>query len=273
MLVYRVEDTPRAYLDLAWNAFFASRGRGVSMDAHFPWLKGGGRDDRSFCIAVDGQPAAMLVLRRGMIEHAGQAWDFYAIGLVCTAPAYQKRGLASRVMGAALDAVEAGAPVLLWTSRRDYYARFGFEPIDPTLVVSCHFPADHPTTGSERADWRPGTEPSPLFGGMRGLPSFTEGAYQLRLAATDKVSFIISAGPKPALLSMTAPPLVAAEALASLGFEELLLNLPRSSLLLDALRAHGARMKVRATGIAMWRPGRCNRAKIAQWDIPLLDRF
>jgi len=271
---YRVQDTPPPFLNLAWHIFFSSRGRGVSMDAHFPWLKAGGRDDRTWCIEEMGQPAAMLVMRKGVIQdEEGAAIDFHAIGLVCTAPAFGKRGFASRLVEVALKSAGDGTPVLLWTSQHDFYARFGFQLIDPTLMVACEFANGSQTAAVERTDWQREERYSACFGGPRGLPAFVEGAQRTWSWVHPKASFILSTGHIPSMLDMDAPTETAAEAIAALGIERMVLNMPRETPLLAALKERGARVVPRPTDIAMWRPGRFDPLMIGRWDIPLLDRF
>ena len=271
---YRAEETPAPFLDLAWRVFFASRSRGVSMEAHFPWLKGGGREDRTWCLEEEGRPAAMLAVRKGVIDTGDmRPVEFHAIGLVCTAPAFQRRGLASRLVEAVLRLIGPDAPVLLWTSKHDFYAKFGFQLADPTLVAECNFRTGRSQVAMHRTDWRREEQQSRCFGGTRGLPAFVQGAERVWPAGHPNTSFVLSTSPTPALLDMEVSPQGEAEAIALLGLARVTLNLFRRTSLLDELKEQGAQVTSRATNIAMWRPGRFELATIANWDIPLLDRF
>lgn len=270
--------TPGAFLTMAWDVFFASRGRGVSLDAHFPWLAGGGRDDRAFCIEQDGHPAAMLMVREGILGGPDGGLRFHAIGLVCTAPAFRQRGLAGRLMDAALEDV-GRLPVLLWTSQHGFYERWGFEVADPTLVVACRMsPAS--SHSPEQSDW-PGGDTSFLFGGPRGLPSFVRRAARVGAGRPDVAeaggagaSLVVSEGNDvPVVLSLDGPAPAVADLVASLGARELVLNLPRPGPVLEELRVRGASLALQPTNIAMWRFPDADASAITHWDVPLLDRF
>jgi GNAT superfamily N-acetyltransferase len=255
-----VEAMPAAFRELAWHVFFASRGRGVSLDAHFPWLRGGGRDDRAWHLTDGGQPAAMLCVRHGILEGT----PFRAIGLVCTAPAFERRGHATRLLEAALDAA-GDAPVLLWTGQHGFYARLGFELIDPTLVATCTFPPAATAAAWLRREWAGPKRVSAVFGGPRGLPTFATAVERWE-------------GPQGSLLLTPADPPIVLDMdedadLASVGAAQLVVNLPRRTPWLDRMGEAGVSVTVRETRIAMWRPGRIDRRTIAGWDVPLLDRF
>ncbi|OWK27839.1 GNAT family N-acetyltransferase [Sphingomonas dokdonensis] len=270
----RVEDTPGPFRDLAWQVFFASRGRGVSLDAHFPWIGGGGRDDRSWLMEVDGRPAAMLCVRRGIVADV----HFSAIGLVCTAPDFERRGFATRLLKTALDAIGEDAPVLLWTSQHAFYARLGFELIDPTLVAACVFPpeiaVDRHGTCWQRYDWTARDRVSPCFGGQRGVPTFVTSVERWSLIDDPAEFLVLSPGDKaPIVLEMGLCGEAVARELAALKVARAVLNLPRHVPAIDQLQAAGVGVAMRETAIAMWRPGRFDREEIMQWDIPLLDRF
>lgn len=267
----RVEETPAPFRDLAWQVFFAGRGRGVSLDAHFPWLRGGGCDDRSWLLEVNEQPAAMLCVRHGTISGV----DFYAVGLVCTAPAFERRGFATRLLQAALAVIGNDAPVLLWTSQHAFYERFGFTLIDPSVIVTCTFPESTRTTSLkwQRYDWCTEDRRSTCFGGQRGLPTFVAKAERLYSAGDHTASLVMADGETPIVLELAGAKKKVPALLSALGVPSLILNLPRPISLLDQLRAAGVATGVQDTAIAMWRPGRIDRTVIKSLDIPLLDRF
>lgn len=267
----RVEETPNAFRDLAWQVFFASRGRGVSLDAHFPWLRGGGYDDRSWLLEAEKQPAAMLCMRRGTKSGV----NFYAVGLVCTAPAFERRGFATRLLQTALEEIGNDVPVLLWTSQHAFYERFGFTLIDPSVVATCTFP--DPARGAaatwQRNDWCAENRHSICFGGQRGLPTFVTELERWQSVWDPAASLVVRGGGTPIVLELAASEESVPALLSEIGVPLLMLNLPRPVPLLDRLRMAGVVIDVRNTAIAMWRPGLIDRAEIKSLDIPLLDRF
>lgn len=272
METFAVQDMPQPFLDLAWRVFFASRGRGVSLYAHFPWLRGGGRNDRAWCLTDDAaRPAAMLVAREGLVRDAEGPTRFHAIGLVCTAPEQERRGYASRLIEAVLDDIGPEVPVMLWTSQHAFYARFGFASIDPTIVVDCDLTA-LPTVGGaiDEGAWESGR--SDLFGGEVGLPTFVEGVRRFQ-AAGSATPLLLSMTPRPTIIHMDARAADAARAIADLGIDRLLVNLPRDGSLIQELERSGVAVNVRPTNIAMWCPGRCDPDRIARWEIGLIERF
>lgn len=272
METFAVQDMPQPFFDLAWHVFFASRGRGVSLDVHFPWLRGGGRNDRAWCLTDNaGRPAAMLVVREGLIRDAEGMMPFHAIGVVCTTPEQERRGYASQLIEAILNELGPDVPVLLWTSQHAFYARFGFAPIDPTIVVDCDLTA-LPTVGGaiDEGAWESGR--SKLFGGEVGLPTFVEGVRRFQ-AAGSAASLLLSMTPRPTIIHMDARAADAASAILELGIDRLLVNLPREGSLIHELERSGIAVTVRPTNIAMWRPGRCDPDRIARLDIGLVERF
>lgn len=209
----------------------------------------------------------MLCVRQGHISGT----DFYAIGLVCTAPTFVRRGFATCLVEAALAAIGDDAPVLLWTSQHGFYERLGFTLLDPSVVVTCSFPVHGASASWQRHDWYTEDWISHCFGGRRGLPTFVTTAERRYLIGDATAALIVADGATPIVLDLAADTTPAL--LAAIGAPRLVLNLPRPTKLLGRLRAAGVVVDVRETAIAMWRPGHIDRAAIEQWDIPLLDRF
>lgn len=267
----RVEETPDAFRHLAWQVFFASRGRGVSLDAHFPWLRGGGYDDRSWLLEADKQPAAMLCTRRG----TNSGVNFYAVGLVCTAPAFERRGFATCLLQAALEEIGSDVPVLLWTSQHAFYERFGFTLADPSVVATCTFPTSARTAAAiwQRNDWCAEDRYSSCFGGQRGLPTFVTELERWQSVWDPAASLVLRGGAMPIVLELAASEESVPALLSEIGVPLLMLNLPRPVPLIDRLRAAGVAIDARSTAIAMWRPGLIDCGALKSLDISLLDRF
>jgi GNAT superfamily N-acetyltransferase len=270
---WAVEDAPSAFIELAWRAFFAERGRGLSIQAHFPWLAGGGHEDRLWGIETAGQPMAMLVVRRGSLDTAAGLQEFHAIGLVCTAPEYQRQGLATRLMREILDSVGADAPVLLWSSQHAFYERLGFELIDPTIVVEWEASSYNATAiPAMRSDWMSESLMSGMFGGLRGVPSFVTGVDCFR-DHERHAALVVGHGRRTIVLEAKGAVEHVTAMITAMDGERLVINLPREGKLLGALKQQGTIVRLRHTDIAMWRRGSVDRTTIERADIPLLDRF
>lgn len=129
-----VHDSPPAdYLALAWKEFFAGRGRGVTLTAHFPWLD----DDGVFFVvqreddAVVGGLAVRPILSRDGQYRAG------LIGLVCVRPDRRGLGIARALMAVAIArAADARFDdLLLWTGKPAVYEGLGFRVQDDATVA------------------------------------------------------------------------------------------------------------------------------------------
>ncbi|MCY1404721.1 hypothetical protein D9M71_199370 [compost metagenome] len=120
---------PEQVRDLLWRVFFSSRGRGISLPAHFPWIDNA-TDVFSIFIeapALDSKKAivAALVVKRMHLE-TGRSYGM--IGLVAVAEAWRGNGLSSRLMEEAIAfsktiKIEA---LVLWTQKPGVYTRHGF---------------------------------------------------------------------------------------------------------------------------------------------------
>lgn len=114
---------------LLWDVFFSSRGRGVSLSVHFPWLD---NDENVFCIGIPkpgatqaGKIIAALVIKRiNVSTHR----DIGLIGLVCVAEEWRGKGFSSRLMS---EATNFGKKInldalVLWTQKPNIYTGHDF---------------------------------------------------------------------------------------------------------------------------------------------------
>ncbi len=118
---------PESARRLFWEVFFASRGRGIDLDTHFPWMS---CDQNVFCVEIkdplgaDGALAALVVrtINVGPDANAG------LIGLVCVDEAWRGKGFASALMSGAIDLGESQnmAALILWTQKPEVYTGQGF---------------------------------------------------------------------------------------------------------------------------------------------------
>lgn len=119
------QGVPHSVRELFWQIFFVSKGRGISLATHFPWLE----DEMDvFCLMIPdmrsgayGKPLAALLIRRvGCIG---------LVGLVCVAHEWRGKGLSKKLLSKATDfgqVIDLSA-LVLWTQKPDVYVREGFK--------------------------------------------------------------------------------------------------------------------------------------------------
>ena len=159
---------PAPLRDLIWAEFFVSRGRGVSLSAHAPWLFTD-RDLRSVTVLDGSGVAGGLVIKDHRTpDQAGVAM----IGYVCVHPAKRGQHHSRLLLQTAIeDARSRGMMgVILWTQTPQIYHHFGFQ--NDTRDVFAQYPAlDLVPNLSIKRDL------ADLNG--RGLPAFATSAYRL----------------------------------------------------------------------------------------------
>jgi GNAT superfamily N-acetyltransferase len=181
-LVLAVDDVaPAGFASLCWRVFFESRGRGVSMRAHFPWW------------AIPRQ-AFFVTLRSGAEVLAGCAVRLIAdrtgqrragaIGLVCVDARHRGEGHSARVLERAKEHADRMglSDLVLWTNHPGLYERHGFRLDDNALFGTISAPAGAAAgeLDIERSAW-------PAPGDMRGLPPFASHAVRWQSRAASAI--------------------------------------------------------------------------------------
>lgn len=178
----------QGFKELAWDVFFASRGRGISLEAHFPFL---GQDKAEYVtVTLQGETVAGLALvpvtRRGTACVAG------LVGLVCVHPGHRGVGHSTAVLRAAIAHARALQldDLVLWTGKPGVYQTLGFDVHDSAVFGTVTAGAAHPAgrTGALRCAW-----PGPGEG--RGLPPFAIGAHEWKSPLAAIVVLEDPAGP------------------------------------------------------------------------------
>ncbi|PTC31801.1 N-acetyltransferase [Pseudomonas palleroniana] len=177
---------PESARRLFWEVFFASRGRGIDLNAHFPWIS---CTQNIFCVEIrnpsgTGEALAALVVRElrvGLDACAG------LIGLVCVDEAWRGKGLASGLMS---SAIELGVSrnmtaLILWTQKPEVYAgqgfvidqqdRFGYVESAPEQRIKMVY-ATHDWPGSDVGETK------------RGIPPF---ASRGQVISSDRASIVV----------------------------------------------------------------------------------
>ncbi|MCX4066538.1 GNAT family N-acetyltransferase [Pseudomonas rhodesiae] len=160
---------PESARTLFWEVFFASRGRGIDLVTHFPWLAD---DENVSCIEFinpeeQNETLAALVVRYLDI---GSGNSIGLIGLVCVAEQWRGKGLASRLMSRAIEFAERenlGA-LVLWTQKPEVYVSQGFVIDQEDRFGSVECVIEH----SVKVDYATNDWPDSTRLLTRGLPPF-----------------------------------------------------------------------------------------------------
>lgn len=164
---------PQTYKDLVWGEFFLSRGRGISLSTHFPWIDH--EDDRLvYLLSLDDSDT----LEGGLVVRLDDTalGPIGSVGLVCVCPSRRRQGVAGRLLRAAIDFARSrkwGA-LRLWTSQHHIYRSLGFEMADNSLYGTARLPSSPSAATSSASVTRAPAEP------QRGLPPFATGLHWLQ---------------------------------------------------------------------------------------------
>lgn len=162
---------PQGFKDLAWDVFFKSRNRGISLESHFPFLE---RNSAYYVtIAVQDEIVAGLVVNR--VTRADINFVAGLIGLVCVHPDHRGAGHSTDLLEAAIcHARELDLDdLILWTGKPGIYKKLGFEAYDTGCVgtvIAKGYSRDCPAMAA-RCAW-------PTHVEQRGLPPYALKAYQ-----------------------------------------------------------------------------------------------
>jgi GNAT superfamily N-acetyltransferase len=175
---------PAGFVSLCWKVFFESRGRGASMQAHFPWLAVPGQ--AFFVTLGSSQEVLAGCAIRPIADRTGQ-WRAGAIGLVCVDPSHRGEGHSTRVIERVKEhAARMGlVDLVLWTSHPGLYERHGFRPDDNALFGTISAPGTAATAATGGLDIGRSAWPPP--GDKRGLPPFATQAVRWQSQAASAI--------------------------------------------------------------------------------------
>jgi GNAT superfamily N-acetyltransferase len=256
---------PPGYVALCWEVFFQSRGRGVSMRAHFPWLH------------VPGQ-AVFVTLRAAGEVIAGCAMRFIddrtpgrrgaTIGLVCVDAKHRGQGHSSRVLERAIAHADALglADLVLWTGKPGVYERHGFAPDDDGLYGTVCAPAAVAPTAlaATRSAW-------PGDADLRGLPPFAATGVQWRCG--DASAIVLQDAGGAILAEWSGPDAAVADLLAQAMPPAWRINALAEDSLPALLAERGFALDLQPSRLRMRRPAQGAAATPGRYDLRVLDRI
>lgn len=167
---------PADFRALAWNIFFTSRGRGISLVHHFPWVEDVTHTE-SVCARVENRVVGGLVVRHMPMADGGHCG---LIGLVCVDESVRGLGWSHRLLDAAIvRAQQQGlAALLLWTQKPEIYTRHGFVCEGAEMLGDVVNESEaEPLAGQFEQSWPSGGDSSRQA--LRGLPAFAQSARYL----------------------------------------------------------------------------------------------
>lgn len=173
--------TPAIFVELIWEEFFVSRGRGISLLCHAPFLNGD-CNVRSIIATHLGRTAGGLIVKDFV---APKEASISLIGFVCVHPESRGQGLSKILLESAVEdaASREKDGLVLWTTTPEIYSHAGFTPDPRDVFVQVDtIPISKKTAfKSANLDLKP-----------RGLPAFADSAL---LLATDHAKAIICQTP------------------------------------------------------------------------------
>lgn len=231
---------------LFWEVFFRSRQRGVSLERHFPWLSSASPSVTFAEARIGGMTVGGLVLRELCSTLEGKTVRVGMIGLVCVAPPYRGRGVANRLMAAAIaHAGEQGLDGLtLWTSKHAVYEKQGFATLD-RWMYGCVCDA----SGAGEQAFHPGSELLP--DDTLPLPPFARAVYR---HAGQEASIVVLADEHGAIVTAyEGQAAAAAQAMVRLLPPCWRLNVLAQDPLVAELAMLGKTVAVAPSQLQMWR--------------------
>jgi N-acetylglutamate synthase-like GNAT family acetyltransferase len=257
---------------VVWEVFFQSKNRGISLLRHFPWISN--RDESAYYMVAElaGQVVGGLAVREwvGGSIHSHKV-KTGLIGLVCIAPIFRGRGIASTLVDATLkQAADDGFDALtLWTGKPDLYRQHGFVEADnwtygwarlthirqsKALLMNC----------SAKLVERPSAP----------IPPFALSTHEL-IGAQSSV-FLVKDAAGCIVTGYTGDVKEAASLMRAILPENWRVNLEKGNILRDELKDLGYCLDVRPVNLQMWFCINSNYSVaqlVEKLRIPVLDRI
>lgn len=159
---------PEGYKTLLWDVFFVSRGRGLTLAQHFPWLDGFDAN----CWFVIAWLGADVVGGLCVKKAADEIGEVASLGLVCITPAHRGKRLSTSLIERAVAEAEtrALAALRLWTGKPEVYQGQGFRTADNAQygwIVKPHITVLSSVVAVTSEEW-----PDAVHRRRLGLPAF-----------------------------------------------------------------------------------------------------
>lgn len=239
-------------MQLIWEVFFASKLRGVSLHAHFPWIAY--PDDKTWFVVLYDQQTVIggLVVRHPANQRLDEPHEVAMIGLVCIEAKYRGQGYARAILEYAIgEAKERGYHALtLWTQKPKVYIPHGFTLFDNAIFGSID------TSEVVDSEAHSGSFCESIvrsgFPQELALPAF---AINGSVLATPDAKVVLIETPSECIVgSWSGHDLEVSKLLESMPEKKWMINAYEGDCLLDVLEARGAKINVNLCNLQMWLP-------------------
>jgi GNAT superfamily N-acetyltransferase len=245
-----VSHTPdETYLTMVWQEFFVSRGRGLTLGAHFPWITGADPPCTFVTLARAGEVVGGLTVIDRSAAMSEETGRIGAIGLVVVRPDVRGRGYSGLLLKRAIDSARDSRYVglTLWTSKHAVYSPYGFELADEGMFGTVLNAS--PTAQETSIFSRSPREADDGFVSP-GLPPFARDIARIRHRRCTLV--VLSDGRSDILAQAEGSLSEVADALTSLMPRNWMLNSTRGDPLIEELESRGLQLNMQQSRLQMW---------------------
>lgn len=169
-------DFSQKFKELVWSIFFESKGRGISLQRHFPWLYTQSLHIKFFEAREFGQTVGGLALKEVDFLFENSLYKVGLIGLVCVDQHCRGRGIARNLLQHVIEYSAANELdyLTLWTGKHGIYSGLGFEILDRWNYGWISHPGFDQPQALYSSDIFPGQEDL-----IRSLPPFAKARFEV----------------------------------------------------------------------------------------------
>lgn len=166
----------QAFRDMAWEVFFTTKGRGISLRRHFPFLYASSSRVQSFEARESGQLIGGLALKTEEYFFEEKQYKVGLIGLVCVSPNFRGLGVGRNLLTQVIKYAKFNSfdYLTLWTNQHGIYSGLGFEVSDRWNYGWIEQPEVNICEASIPMEGLPGIEDK-----VKPLPPFATARYEL----------------------------------------------------------------------------------------------
>jgi N-acetylglutamate synthase-like GNAT family acetyltransferase len=255
---------PAGFKDLAWDVFFHSRARGLSLVAHFPWLDSG----RGFFVTASEHGVVVAGLAVKIVKSADGTCSAGVLGLVCVHPSHRGKNYSAAILQHAISEARLREldDLILWTGKPAVYEKLGFRLFDTssfgTVVTTRHAREVQPQP--LRADF-------PSRGDERGLPPFAQRGYRIESSGATVV--IVEDGSGPILAEWSGVDHTVVQLLGQTMPARWRINTLAGDKLPKVLAEDGWEINLHASNLQMILPLRLRPVPADPYHLRVLDRI
>lgn len=237
----------QAFRELAWEIFFISKGRGISLRRHFPCLYASSSRVQSFEARESGQVIGGLVLKTEEYFFEEKQYKVGLIGLVCVSPNFRGLGVGRNLLTEVIKYAKFNSfdYLTLWTNQHGIYSGLGFEVSDRWNYGWIEQPGVNICKAPIPMDDLPGVEDK-----VKPLPPFATSRYEL---SNENAAIVYLCDFDGVIVAdYSGKSSLVAKMLFDQFPKKLRLNFIENDPLVDALRDLGLKVNASPTNLQMW---------------------